>query len=252
MARDSGPVKPDELAAVRGALKAERGLPETGTTRALLDTAASPCSTIRFNGHPRFLVYITSSLRWVLGDLAAHQLNSGSWACAHGDEDRSADRAWIAELLLDSVASAKAGGLLVSGGNMANFVCFLAARTAKVGSDVRKTGLGGAPRLVVYASSETHTWIQKAADLFGLGTDSIRWISVDGKQRMDTAELRRRSTSIVRAATAVRCRGGRVGLERGRSLQDRALPGHVLVSCRRRVWSAGRRRSRCAAGLRTR
>ena len=82
--------------------------------------------------------------------------------------------------------------MLVSGGNMANFVCFLAARTAKAGWDVRETGLGGShPRLIVYASTETHTWIQKAADLFGLGTDAIRWIAVDGHQRMNTAELRR-------------------------------------------------------------
>ena len=83
-------------------------------------------------------------------------------------------------------------GLLVSGGNMANFVCFLAARTAKAGQDVRKAGLGnGSPRLVVYTSAETHTWIQKAADLFGLGTDAIRWIAVDGHQRMKMADLRR-------------------------------------------------------------
>src|SRR5690349_22555206 len=48
----------------------------------------------------------------------------------------------------------------------------------------------GAP-LRVYASTETHTWIQKAADLFGLGTDAIRWIPVDGDQRMQTAALDR-------------------------------------------------------------
>jgi glutamate/tyrosine decarboxylase-like PLP-dependent enzyme len=84
----------------------------------------------------------------------------------------------------------------VSGGNMANFVCFLAARTARAGWDVRKTGLSGGgagspPSLLVYASAETHTWIQKAADLFGLGTDAIRWIAVDAHQRMKTNELRR-------------------------------------------------------------
>ena len=75
---------------------------------------------------------------------------------------------------------------------MANFVCFLAARTARAGWDVRKTGISGShPRLLVYASAETHTWIQKAADLFGFGTDAIRWIAVDAHQRMDTADLRR-------------------------------------------------------------
>jgi glutamate/tyrosine decarboxylase-like PLP-dependent enzyme len=41
----------------------------------------------------------------------------------------------------------------------------------------------------VYASNETHTWIQKAADLFGLGTDAIRWISTDEHQRMNASAL---------------------------------------------------------------
>src|SRR5262245_40269330 len=76
---------------------------------------------------------------------------------------------------------------------MANFVGFLAARTATAGWDVRKTGLTGAEskRLRCYASKETHTWIQKAADLFGFGTDSIRWIPADAQQRMDVSMLER-------------------------------------------------------------
>jgi glutamate/tyrosine decarboxylase-like PLP-dependent enzyme len=85
------------------------------------------------------------------------------------------------------------GGLLVSGGNMANFICFLAARQAKAGWDVRAAGMTGdeARRLRVYGSQETHTWIQKAADMFGLGTDGIRWIPTDDQLRMDTAALRK-------------------------------------------------------------
>jgi glutamate/tyrosine decarboxylase-like PLP-dependent enzyme len=88
------------------------------------------------------------------------------------------------------------GGLLVSGGNMANFVGFLAARRAKAPWDVRAAGMGsGASRsLRVYVSQETHTWIQKAADLFGLGTDAIRWIKLDAGLRIDTSELRRQIT----------------------------------------------------------
>ena len=98
---------------------------------------------------------------------------------------------WIAELI---GYPADCGGLLVSGGNMANFVCFLAARTAKAGVGTsRKTGLRSRARrsCACYASTETHTWIQKAADLSGLGTDAIRWIPVDDDQRMDTAALER-------------------------------------------------------------
>ncbi len=98
---------------------------------------------------------------------------------------------WIAELI---GYPGDCGGVLVSGGNMANFVGFWAARAAvaaRGGGDVRAHGVAAvAPRLCIYASGETHTWIQKAADLSGLGTDAIRWIGVDADQRMDLATLR--------------------------------------------------------------
>src|SRR5262249_23944352 len=82
----------------------------------------------------------------------------------------------------------------VSGGNMANFVGFLAARAAKAGWNVREQGVAAAAghTLRVYASSETHTWIHKAADLAGLGTAWIRWIPTDSRLRMDVSALRRR------------------------------------------------------------
>ena len=119
----------------------------------------------------------------MLGDLlaAAVNQNCGRWTLAPMATEIEAQTVrWIAELHRVSHRQG-AGGLLVSGGNMANFVCFLAARTAKAGQDVRKAGLRGmaAQQLVCYASAETHTWIHKAADLFGLGTDAIRWIPVD-------------------------------------------------------------------------
>ena len=57
----------------------------------------------------------------------------------------------------------------------------------------REQGFAGDPgrRLRVYVSAETHTWIQKTADLGGLGTAAIRWIPTDASLRMDVAALRR-------------------------------------------------------------
>jgi aromatic-L-amino-acid decarboxylase len=199
-----GPVKPDDTrAVVRGALNAERSLPETGADAgALLESAATLLfDHSLFNGHPRFFGYITSSAAPIgaLGDLLASAVNQncGSWILSPMATEIEAQTVrWIAELIgfpLPPSTSdvAEAGGLLVSGGNMANFVCFLAARTARSGWDVRRTGISGShPRMVIYASAETHTWIQKAADLFGFGTDAIRWIPVDAEQRMNTSELR--------------------------------------------------------------
>jgi glutamate/tyrosine decarboxylase-like PLP-dependent enzyme len=98
---------------------------------------------------------------------------------------------WIASLL---GYPETAGGLLVSGGNMANFVGFWTARRAKLPWNVREEGVrdgsGRVPR--VYGSSETHTWIQKAADLGGLGTSAVRWIPSDSAGRIDMIALRNR------------------------------------------------------------
>jgi len=148
-----------------------------------------------FNGHPRFMGYITSSAAPVgaLADLPAATINPnvGGWELSPVASEIEAQTVrWVAELL---GYPADCGGLLVSGGNMANFVCFLVGRRAMLGEEARAAGLAaaGAP-LRVYASEATHTWIQKAADLFGLGTDAIRWIPVDREQRMRADALERR------------------------------------------------------------
>ena len=74
-----------------------------------------------------------------------------------------------------------------------NFVGFWVARRHRLPGNVRKHGLaaecGSRPR--IYVSTETHTWIQKAADLSGLGTDAVRWIPVDAGLRMDVSALRK-------------------------------------------------------------
>ena len=167
-------------------------LPEEGEPAAhLVDEAADLLfSHSLFNGHPRFWAYITSSAAPIgaLADLlaAAVNPNMGGWDLSPiATEIELETVRWIAELI---GYPAKCGGILVSGGNMANFVAFLAARRARATWDVRKEGLG-ANRLALYASAETHTWVQKAADLFGLGTDAIRWIGVDPELRMDVAAL---------------------------------------------------------------
>jgi len=188
--RDESPTRVRELLP-RG------GLPESGTDpRSLLREAARLLvDHSLFNGHPRFFGYITSSAAPIgaLADLLAAAVNPnlGGWQLSPiATEIELQCVRWIADMLGLPPGS---GGLLVSGGNVANFTCFLAARRAKAGPDVRERGLpSGSGRLRIYASTEAHTWIQKAADLFGHGTDSIRWIAVDDRLRLDVADLRAR------------------------------------------------------------
>jgi len=192
-----GPVTRGESpVAVREALGLNGGLPQKGTDAATLltSTAAQLFAHSLFNGHPRFFGYITSSPAPIgmLADLLAAAVNPnvGGWTLSPAATEIEAQTIrWLAELIGYPTGC---GGLLVSGGNMANFVCFLAARAARAGWDVRREGLASSRRqLVAYASAETHTWIQKATDLAGLGTASIRWIPTDEKLRMDVAELER-------------------------------------------------------------
>jgi aromatic-L-amino-acid decarboxylase len=190
------PVVPDESPQVIREALGMGSLPEQGAeARDLLEEAATLLfEHSTFNGHPRFWGVITSSAAPIgaLSDLlaAAVNPNMGGWIGGPmANEIEAQTIRWIAEMI---GYPTDCGGLLVSGGNMGNFVGFLAARKAKASWDVRTSGLlgEGARRLRVYTSSETHTWIHKATDMFGLGIEAIRWIPVDEQLRMDIPALR--------------------------------------------------------------
>jgi aromatic-L-amino-acid/L-tryptophan decarboxylase len=174
-----------------------RALPEQGSdANALLrETARILIDRSTFTSHPQFYGYINGSVApiGILGDLLASAINPnvGGWALSPvaTEIEKQAVR-WVSELIGFPVSGS---GLFVSGGNMANMVCFLAARAAHTSAEVRAQGLAAtAPALTAYVSRETHTWVQKAADLFGLGTDAIRWIETDRELKLDVAALRRR------------------------------------------------------------
>jgi glutamate/tyrosine decarboxylase-like PLP-dependent enzyme len=191
----SRPVTPAESPLdVRAAMAADRELPKEGKSPEVLlrDASRLLFDHSLFNGHPRFFGYVTSSAApiGILADLLATAVNAnvGAWKLAPmATEIEAQVIRWIAQFI---GYPEDCGGLLLSGGNMANLTCFLAARASKATWDVRKHGLANGSRLCIYASSETHTWIQKAADLAGLGTDAIHWI--EGQQTIDLEQLERR------------------------------------------------------------
>jgi glutamate/tyrosine decarboxylase-like PLP-dependent enzyme len=201
-----GPVTRNESpSAVRDALDLTGPLPESGTEpgELLERTARLLFDHSLFNAHPRFFGYITAPPApiGILGDFLAAAVNPnvGAWMLAPAATEIEAQTVrWIASLIGYPDGC---GGLLVSGGNMANLVCLMAARAAKAGWNVCEQGIAGesARQLRVYASAETHTWIQKATDIAGLGTASIRWIPTDAKLRMDVDALRRQIEADVAA-----------------------------------------------------
>ena len=195
-AQPDGPVTraeaPDEIRAV---LDASASLPEHGAEPLALlrSTAQLLFEHSLFNGHPKFFGYVTSSPAPIgmLGDLLAAAVNQnvGAWRLAPlASEIEAQAIRWIAELV---GYPTNGGGLMVSGGNVANAVGLAAARVAAADWDVRKSGhtAPDARPMCVYASRETHTWIEKATDLSGLGTEAVRWIPTDDRLRMDLDAL---------------------------------------------------------------
>lgn len=185
-------VTPGETPAEVRAALGDSALPEKGINpeQLLSDATRLVLDHSTFNGHPDFLAFITSSAAPIgaLGDLLASTVNAnlGGWPLSPvATEIERQTVGWIAEFL----DYPSPHGMLVSGGNMANLVAFWAARRAKAPWDIRATGAAAGPRLTAYVSKETHTWVQKAADLSGMGTESIRWIPTDDRHRMVPAVL---------------------------------------------------------------
>lgn len=96
---------------------------------------------------------------------------------------------WLRELLgLDP----KLRGLFVSGGATANLVALGAARQhafEQLGVDPARDGIPDTHRCRIYASSEVHHSIFRAAGILGIGRNNVRPIPVDEEMRIDLRAL---------------------------------------------------------------
>jgi glutamate/tyrosine decarboxylase-like PLP-dependent enzyme len=138
---------------------------------------------------------------------------------------------WLAELM---GFPRDASGVLMSGGTMANLIGLAVARHAKAGFDVRTEGLYGAPRLTVYASTEVHSWAQKAVEVFGMGSASLRRVPADGTLRLDLAALRRAVAADRAAGARPICVIGTAGTVNSAAIDD--LHGVADFCAREDLW----------------
>ncbi len=183
------PVTPGESPAELNELLEDESLPDHGKSaeELLSSTADLLFEHSLLNGHPKFLGYITSSAAPIgaFADFLASSVNPNVGAqilSPVATEIEKQTIKWLAEFI---GVSPTYGGILVSGGSMANFTAFVAART-KIGPEkIVEDGIENqSMKLVVYCSKATHVWIEKAAFLFGLGSNSIRWIETDANNSM--------------------------------------------------------------------
>ncbi|MGB3906449.1 MAG: pyridoxal-dependent decarboxylase, partial [Anaerolineae bacterium] len=142
------------------------------------------------NIHPRFWGWVigTGTPLGMLAELLAAGMNPNLAGADHAAtyvESQVLD--WCKEML---GYPAEASGLLVSGGSMANLVGLTVARNTMADFDVRRHGLTASPqRMTFYGSTETHSSNQKAIELLGLGSDSLRQVPVDSDFRIELSAL---------------------------------------------------------------
>jgi len=148
----------------------------------------------RHNGHPRMFGYVQSpgTALAAFADLLASTLNANLTAWRSAPVAVEIERATIGAIVQLLGLDAGAAGLFVSGGSMANLAALATARQAKGPADLSKEGSSAlSRRMRLYASSETHHSIAKAAGLLGLGRANVRSIPVDEFFKIDLDQLRR-------------------------------------------------------------
>lgn len=204
---------------IRTLLGAGNSLPQQGVDPAAMVEQVTSLLTQNslFNGHPRFLGYITSSPAplGALADLIASLTNPNCGAFILSPVATEIELQcirWLSELI---GYQKNCGGILVSGGNMANIVGLWAARRKRAAWNIREEGLTAKGlKYTLYATQHVHTWLQKTADLFGLGLHAIRWIPADDSLQMNEASLNQQLDDDIKAGftpLAVVATAGSVG-----------------------------------------
>lgn len=143
------------------------------------------------NVHPRFWSWVqgTGTPFAMMAEMLAAGMNPNAAIGEHSAmyvENQVID--WCKQMLN---YPAEASGLLLSGGSMANITALLIARNNFEDKNIRQKGLKAAPhQLVLYASTETHSCVQKAVEVCGLGSEAIRNVRVNADFQMDIAHLK--------------------------------------------------------------
>ncbi|WP_266663673.1 aminotransferase class V-fold PLP-dependent enzyme [Streptomyces sp. NBC_00237] len=145
------------------------------------------------NGHPAFFAWINSppSPAGVIAELLATAINA---TCGMGEHAlMDLERGVVRDLASLAGMAPTTGGVLTSGGSMANLLCLGAARTWFL----RHHGATDGPaydqvhaRLTAYHSDQAHMSVAKAAAVIGLPPWRLRAVPSTAEQRMDVEALR--------------------------------------------------------------
>ncbi len=187
------------------------------------------------NIHPRFWAWVigTGTPLGALAEMLAATMNPNVGGGDHGANYVEAQVLdWCKEMLGFPAA---ASGILVSGGSMANLVGLAVARNVGAGYDVRRQGrrADGGP-MTVYGSRETHSSVQKAVELMGLGSENLRLLPVNAEFELEVAALERAIADDRGAGCRPLCVVGNAGTVNTGAIDD--LTRLAEICAREELW----------------
>ncbi|MFN2212196.1 MAG: pyridoxal phosphate-dependent decarboxylase family protein [Anaerolineales bacterium] len=149
------------------------------------------------NLHPRFWgwVFGTGTVMGALAEFLVGIMNTNAGDIDHHSANHVEKQVlnWIKEMI---GYPAGASGLLTSGCSAANLVGLTVARNAMAGFNLRELGIhAGGRQMVLYASQEIHSSIQKAVEILGLGKDALRRVPVNENFEIDLGVLQETITN---------------------------------------------------------
>lgn len=187
------------------------------------------------NIHPRFWAWVngTGTPLGVLAEMLAATMNpnlAGGEHLAPYVEAQVID--WCKEML---GYPAQASGILTSGASVASLVGLTVARNSQAEINLRYQGLQVLPRrMTLYASQETHSAIQRAVELLGLGSEALRQIPVDADFRLDLPALEQTIEQDHKAGYQPICVIGNAGTVNTGAIDD--LNGVADICQREGLW----------------
>ena len=144
-----------------------------------------------FNPSPNYYAYITGGGNQIgiIAEYIKAALNQNNlkWHSAPANSEiEKIVIEWISEFI---GYNKKCGGVLVSGGSVANLMNIAVMRKVKGGKKIKEKGIYNEEVMRVYVSEEGHSSIDKAMDILGLGSENLIKIKKDKNFKIQINEL---------------------------------------------------------------